>query len=62
LRLGANIVGGAGRIAIMFYDVVIFAPIAIERWIVDYRDGAARRSKLRPVPPLKRASGTEEAL
>jgi hypothetical protein len=47
---------------IMLYDVLIFAPLAIERWVGSYREGAMRRNKLRPVPPLKRASGTEEVI
>ena len=38
------------------------APLAIERWLGSYREGAARRNKLRAVPPLKRASGSEEAI
>jgi len=45
----------------MLYDVLIFAPLAIERWVHTLRDDAGR-GKLRPVPPLKRASGTEEAI
>jgi len=62
LRFAANLIRGAGKLAIMLYDVFIFVPLAIERWVVSYREGAARRNKLRPVPPLKRASGSEEAL
>lgn len=62
LRFAANLIRGAGKLAIMLYDVFIFVPLAIERGVVSYREGAARRNKLRPVPPLKRASGSEEAL
>jgi hypothetical protein len=62
LRLLGNLVKEAGKLAVMFYDVVIFAPLAIERWAVNYREGVARRNKLRSVPPLKRASGSEEAI
>jgi hypothetical protein len=51
-----------GKLGIMLYDVFIFVPLAIERWVVSYREGTARRNKLRPVPPLKRAGGSEEAL
>ena len=43
---------------IMLYDVLIFAPLAIERWLWSYREGVARRNKLRPVPPLNDASGS----
>jgi len=62
LRFAANLIRGAGKLAIMLYDVFIFVPLAIERWVISYREGAARRNKLRPVPPLKRASGSEEVL
>ncbi len=47
----------------MFYDVVIFAPLAIERWVLKAREGAAGQNKVRPVPAYgKRASGSEEIL
>ncbi len=62
LRFTANLAKETGRIMIMLYDVVIFAPLAIERWVESYREGAARRNKLRAVPPLKRASGSQEAI
>jgi hypothetical protein len=62
LRFIANMAREIGRFGIMLYDVVIFAPLAIERWVGSWRDGASRRSKLRPVPPLKRAGATEEAI
>jgi hypothetical protein len=61
LRIAANLIKGAGKLAIMLYDVFIFIPLAIERWIVRYREGEAGH-KLRPVPPLKRAAGSEETL
>ena len=62
LRFTSNLAREIGRLVIMLYDVLIFAPLAIERWVGNYREGAARHNKLRPVPPLKRASGSEEAL
>jgi hypothetical protein len=62
LRFTANVAKETGRLLVMLYDVLIFAPLAIERWVGSYRDGSARRDKLRPVPPLKRASGSEEAV
>ena len=62
LHLAANLLRGLGRFAIMLYDVLIFAPLAIERWILGYREGAARRNKLGSVPPLKRAAGSGEAI
>ena len=62
MRFAANLAKETGRFMIMLYDVLIFAPLAIERWVVSYRDGTLRRNKLRPVPPLKRAGGSEEAI
>ena len=62
LRFAANMAKEIGRFLIMLYDVLIFAPLAIERLIWTYRDGTARGTKLRPMPPLKRAAGTEEAI
>ena len=62
LRFTANVAKETGRLVVMLYDVLIFAPLAIERWVGSYREGAVRRNKLRPVPALKRASGSEEAI
>ncbi len=62
LHLAANLVRGLGRFSIMLYDVLIFAPLAIERWILGYRESAARLNKFRSVPALKRAAGSEEAI
>jgi hypothetical protein len=62
LRFTSSVAKEAGRIVVMLYDVLIFAPLAIERWVESYRDGATRRNKLRTVPPFKRASGSEEAI
>jgi len=61
LRFVANMAKELGRFTIMLYDVLIFAPLAIERWVQTLREGGGR-GKLRPVPPLKRASGSEEAI
>jgi hypothetical protein len=63
LRFAANMAREIGRLVIMLYDVLIFAPLAVERVVHSYRDGTPRGdNKLRPVPPLKRASGSEEAI
>ena len=62
LRFAANLAKETGRLLVMFYDVLIFAPLAIERWVLSYRDGQSRGNQLRSLPPLKRASGSEEAL
>ena len=61
LRFCSSIAREAGRFAIMFYDVLIFLPLAIERWAGNYREGAARRHQLRAVPPLKSVNGAGEA-
>jgi hypothetical protein len=63
LRLGANLSRETGKLAVIFYDVLIFVPLAIERWVVQLRENAARRNKMRPVPAFgKRASGSEEVV
>jgi hypothetical protein len=62
LRFTSSVAKEAGRIVVMLYDVLIFAPLAIERWVESYRDGTTRRNKLRTVPPFKRAAGSEEAI
>ena len=62
LRFTSSVAKEAGRIVVMLYDVLIFAPLAIERWVESYRDGATRRNKLRTVPPFKRTAGSEEAI
>jgi hypothetical protein len=63
LRFGGNLTREAGRLLIVFYDVVIFAPLAIERWVLNARAGAARPAKARAVPAFgKSPARTEEAL
>jgi hypothetical protein len=60
LRITANLLREFGKLVVVLYDVVIFVPLAIERWVHVARD-ASRRTKMRPVPSLgKRASGSEE--
>jgi hypothetical protein len=63
LRLGANLSRETGKLAVIFYDVLIFVPLAIERWMMQLRDSAARRNKMRAVPAFgKRASGSEDVV
>jgi hypothetical protein len=63
LRVIANLARETGRLAVIFYDVLIFVPLAIERWVVQLRDGSSQRNKMRPVPTFgKRASGSEEVV
>lgn len=63
LRLGANLSRETGRLAAIFYDVLIFAPLAIERWVLQLKEGSAGRNKMRSVPAFgKRASGSEEVV
>jgi hypothetical protein len=63
LRLGANLARETGKLTAVFYDVLIFVPLAIERWVKQLRDGAGQRNKMRPVPSFgKRASGSEEVV
>jgi hypothetical protein len=47
LRLSGQIVKEAGKLAGVFYDVIIFAPLAIERWVAAARQNANSR----PTPP-----------
>jgi hypothetical protein len=42
LRLAGSLVKEAGKLAGVFYDVVIFAPLAIERWIAQARGNETR--------------------
>jgi hypothetical protein len=62
LRFTGSLMKEGGKLVVILYDVLIFVPLAIERWTVSFREGAARRNKLRPVSPLKRASGSEEMI
>ncbi|MFN0314408.1 MAG: hypothetical protein ACKVQA_05150 [Burkholderiales bacterium] len=48
LRVGASLVRETGKIFVVTYDVFIFAPLAVERWIAKARDHA---------PELDKASG-----
>ena len=43
LRLAANVAREGGKLAGVLYDVAIFAPLAIERWIAGARAGATSR-------------------
>jgi hypothetical protein len=54
LRFGSNAVRETGRLLIVFYDVVIFAPLAIERWVLKARPPGAAFGK--------NTARTEEAL
>lgn len=63
LRLGANLAREGGKLAVTLYDVVIFAPLAIERWVNAMRETSARRNKMRAISGFgKRASGSEELI
>jgi hypothetical protein len=59
LRFASSSVREIGRFMIMFYDVLIFAPLAIEHWVTNHREGRAGPGKLQPASPLKPASGSE---
>ena len=64
LRLSGHIVKEAGKLAGVFYDVIIFAPLAIERWVVAARENGGKRSPARPRPALGKfaAADAEEGL
>ncbi len=50
LRLIANLVRESGRLLIGFYDILIFLPLAIERWVAQLREKSARDSNVSTVP------------
>jgi hypothetical protein len=51
LRLAASMAKEGGKLAGALYDVIIFAPLAVERWVV-------RRRTPEPVPKAPPADGT----
>lgn len=59
LRFASSAAREIGRFMIMFYDVLIFAPLAIEHWVANHRAEGAHVGKLQPVPPFKSTSGSE---
>jgi hypothetical protein len=57
-RLFANLVREAGKLATGFYDILIFVPLAIERWVKRSREQNPGAGKVRPVPTFeKQAAG-----
>ncbi|AEG92587.1 hypothetical protein [Ramlibacter tataouinensis] len=48
LRFLAIAVKELGRFTIMLYDVLIFAPLAVERWVAGHRGAGPRMSQLSP--------------
>lgn len=61
LRIGASLAGEAGKLAVNFYDVLIFAPLAIERWIRKVPQTPAPKEKVLNAPafPEPLTSGEE---
>jgi hypothetical protein len=63
LRLSGQIVKEGGKLAGVFYDVIIFAPLAIERWVVAARESAGERpARRRPALGKFATADNEEAL
>ena len=63
LRVLANLAKEAGKLAIVAYDVIIFAPLAVERWIAKVREqGSDGRRMTRLKPATRAAAGSEEGL
>jgi hypothetical protein len=67
LRVGASLANEGGKLAVNFYDVLIFAPLAIERWVAKARDASPREDKLprpsgfpKPVASSERSYGGRE--
>jgi hypothetical protein len=63
LRILANLVREVGKLSVIAYDVLIFAPLAIERWIARARANGAGHKEAPALAPLsKAASRGEEAV
>ena len=57
-RLLANLFREAGKLTVGFYDILIFVPLAIERWVKRSREQNAGAGKVRAVPAFeKQAAG-----
>ena len=52
LRVLANIVREAGKLTAIAYDVLIFAPLAIERWVARARENGASHKEVQALAPL----------
>ncbi len=59
LRLIANLVREAGKLLIGFYDILIFLPLAIERWVAHLRGRSAHDSKMSAVPAFGKQANRE---
>jgi hypothetical protein len=63
LRLTGNLIKEAGKLAGVFYDVVIFAPLAIERWIMAARQGGEKGNRKQSGATMgKLAASNKEAV
>lgn len=63
MRVSASLIRETGKLAGVLYDVLIFAPLAIERWIVTARANGAKRDAVQASAPLgKLAAGAEEGI
>ena len=54
LRLTANLIREAGKLLIGFYDILIFLPLAIERWVAQSREQNVSESKISAVPTFEK--------
>ena len=54
LRLSSNLIRESGKLLVAFYDIVIFVPLAIERWVKRARSQEPEEdSTVRAVPSLE---------
>ncbi len=60
LRVGASLANEGGKLAVNLYDVLIFAPLAIERWVGRMRDASARPDKLQRPPAFPEPAASSE--
>jgi hypothetical protein len=60
LRVGASLANEGGKLAVNFYDVLIFAPLAIERWVGKVRGAPARPEKQHRAPAFPNPAASSE--
>jgi hypothetical protein len=60
LRLGASLSQEAGKLTVNCYDVLIFAPLAIERWLRNRSVAVPQSNELRPPPAFSESASRGE--
>jgi hypothetical protein len=60
LRVSANLVKEAGKLAGVLYDVLIFAPLAVERWIAGARANGKKPEAVQAGAPIAKLAARAE--